>query len=578
MLKINNYKYYPIQLTKEGKVILKDIKLNTGDCIGLPISFNEKKLDNYLTIVKQAIQEKIISDYFAKEYSLVFNVMEKHNYTYNQWKYLIDYARRNNIKFLVNIVEEYTPEEMENYIEKFAKNYKNNIRKFAFDNEFLKIDNNPLISKNQYTFKYIGSCSSLTIEKVDESYLNEYISNQINKGLNRVDFILKDGRKFDVEEVDNIKGIIQFVKNNYQNKTLDISFSSNFQYYTVEQFKKILEIEDYIKEEYNKDYELEFLCCDTVINKQQIINSNNKINDVVNYLKESVLSSYEKVLYVHKLLTEREFYNNEENGTLSRDVYTILNSNNIVSVGYSMLMNAIFNELNDENIKVTSELINMNNGTYRCINCVYINDEKYDVAGYYKIDISKNNNSDNLKRFMIPSKDFENISDEYGYVEAGAGISCGNLMRNSHYFQKYNNKNYGDYLTRILEWDENINNINENTLNFFDSKTRRNVLNKIKKDKKTHPTFYILDAINECIESTNPIPLTVTKEALETIFNECYQIECANSKKYANRLIERTVFNSLFEYIRNNCQNDIAKTSLEIEKGNITLRNKINKR
>lgn len=577
MLKTKDYKYYEMKLNKDGRIILTDIILKTGDTIGLPISFSETKLDNYLRIVKDAIKDKIINDYWATEYSCVFNVMENHNYTYNQWKYLIEYAKKNNINFFVNIVEEYTPQEMENYIEKFVRGYKSNRKHFLFHDDNFKLEYNPLISEED-PFTYIGSCSSYVIKEFDENAIDEYINKQRRKLLNQFDFVLKDGNNFSEVEIDNVKKVIDYIKEKYPNNIFDISFSSNFQYYTKEQFSKLLQLEKYIKDNYNNKYELEFLACDTVINKKQILNANSKIDEVVNLLKHSTMSPYEKILYVHKLLTEKKFYDEPFNSTLARDVYTILNSDNVVSIGYAMLMNTIFKELKDENIKVTNELIDLNNGSFSCVNCVYLKDEKYGINGYYKIDIIKNNGTNEINRFMIPSSDFNSICDEYGYVDSGPGVSCGNIMRNCHYFQRYNDDNSGDYLSRILSWHENIDNLNNNTLEFLNNESKEKVLTKVINDKKTHPTFYILDEIDECVKNTSPIPLEATYNAIETVASNYYGLDSYESRRYANNVIKKSIFNSLFQCRRSTCKNDFAKVSLQIEKGNLSLNSKINRR
>lgn len=577
MLKTKDYKYYEVKLNNDGEITSNNIVLRDGDAIGLPISFSEDTLDFYLNSIKKNIKNRMINDFWTKNYSIVFNVMENHDYTYDEWLYLINYAKNNNIKFLVNILEHYTPEEMENYIEKFAINDHDNKKRFIFHNNNLKSMDNPLLKDND-AFKYIGISSSLTVNEFNESDIDEYIEKQRSKKLNQFDFVLKDGEQLEIDEVNNIKKVIDYIKEKYPNNLFDISFSSNFQYYTKDQFLKLLELENYIKEVYNENYELEFLVCDTIINKKQILNANSKIEGLVNYLRNSGMSPYEKVLYVHNLLAEKEFYDDINNNSLSRDIYTILNSRNIVSIGYSMLMNTIFSELNDENIRVSSELINLNNGKYSCVNCIYLNDEKYDINGYYKVDITKNNGTNELNRFMVPCDDFISICDELGYVSSGPGISCGNLMKNSHYFQKYNDDNYSEYLTRILAWDENIDRLNENTLKFLGEESKENVLNKVKKDKKRDITFYILDEIDEKVENTKAIPIDVTHEALEAVASDFYGLDRYESTRYATNLIKKSVFNSLFQYRRDTCKNEFAKASILVENGSLLLNTNISRR
>ena len=135
-------------------------------------------------------------------------------------------------------------------------------------------------------------------------------------------------------------------------------------------------------------------------------------------------------MYVFHLLSERSYFQDEV-ADKNRDIYSILNQQNIICTGYANLFSAIFKELNNPNIKVKTETLAMRNGQNswdHAINCVYINDEKYGYEGYYHLDSSKEDHKQhiNLNAFMIPSEDvkhsyIQSTNKRYLILEAEQG-------------------------------------------------------------------------------------------------------------------------------------------------------------
>ena len=70
-------------------------------------------------------------------------------------------------------------------------------------------------------------------------------------------------------------------------------------------------------ETYNPEYTLRFSGAGKYYTKNKILDVNSKITGIVNNLKESNISPYEKIIYVHKLLSELEYVKSDDNDNLS---------------------------------------------------------------------------------------------------------------------------------------------------------------------------------------------------------------------------------------------------------------------
>lgn len=567
------YHYFP--RNKNGIIEIDNIVVNDGDCISLPISFSKRKLNINLSLLKKAIKDKIIDTSNAEEYSIVFNVAKLYEYSYNEWRFLIDFAKNNNINFFINVREEYSAIEMENYIEKFVTLDKDGKKKFLFSYSNYMMKDNDLYDGeliNSETYYSDSVVTSIYLNDISEKSLDLYIKEVYEKDNKSIDFILNIREKFDDEKKEKILYAINYLKKAYPGRKFNITFSTYCQYYTKEEFIKLLEVEEYIKRNYMEEYELQFTSANAIMKKEQIITANDKINKIVEYLKKSSLSPYEKIIYLHKLIGEKEYYNNPDNKYISRDIYTILNTRNIVCIGYSMIIKAIINELNDESIKTNIEIVETDEGIYHSINCIYIKDEKYAIEGYYKIDITRNNYCDGLEEFMIPSCDLDQQCVDFSSRDCGP-IECnGNLLNMGSFFQKYSSKNYNYYINLATSWDEDIKDINKNTLDFLNTSMGKIALEEAKKEE-TDDTILTLKAITKCVEMSKSIPVETTKKALEVVANNCYGMNEKDSNKYSSKIVVRTIFNSLFEYERIECENDFARKSLDIESGRLTLVN-----
>ena len=111
--------------------------------------------------------------------------------------------------------------------------------------------------------------------------------------------------------------------------------------------------------------------CDDILNAtQQILSIKNEI------LKYN-LSPFEQIMYAYDIVRSRKYKKSTENYTASRDTIKILNSDNIVCLGYSKLFETILTELNINVETIKLNYIGMKVGHAR--NLVTVIDPKYNL-------------------------------------------------------------------------------------------------------------------------------------------------------------------------------------------------------
>ena len=532
------------------------IILNDGDSINFPIHlpFNEEICDKNLNYIKKLIMHKKIQCPNQEQFTLTFNFCDMISFDYNQWASILTYAKKNHIQFKINEKEEYTPKEMKNYIDKFTKFDKKGKREFIFKSSDFKLSSNHLYDTTYDTeiIKDEENCVFFIDSKVKKEHFALRMFN-----VNKIILVLPNG-SFDNKLLNHAKKIIQALKEFYPNKYIDIYFSSRHQYYKKDDFKNLLKFEDFVKKHYNKDYELKFHSGCNVVYKSQILNANNKISSVVNYLKHSKLSPYEKILYVHKLITEKEFYKDRN---VDQDPYAALNSRGIVCITYCSIFKAIFDELNDPNIKAEIQLYDYkhNDNSLHAANIVYLKDRKYNIEGYYDLDITLNQGKNSLNQFMVPAGDLMHKTTH----KKTRKVPFDNLstVKRVSYFIKRNLSNI-DYI------DDNIDSFAIRNTNKFLSTPMGD---KAILFSKGFGLKFLYESINKCIDKTTTIPIETTKKALEKVANYCFKLNEEEAKEYAKSTLLETIFLSIFYCDRKKCKNDFARKSLDIEQEKIDL-------
>ena len=151
---------------------------------------------------------------------------------------------------------------------------------------------------------------------------------------------------------------------------------------------------------------------------KEVERANNSIEKVANKIKKHNFSPIEKLLNAYISVTQRDYRVEEENEdpSISRSIYGVLNSNKIVCVGYSSLLKAIMASVDDKNIQIVENTIATSvdglyaDGYHRDL-IVHIKDEKYGINGYFLLDPTwdSKNKICKLNFFLVPLEDIDNL-------------------------------------------------------------------------------------------------------------------------------------------------------------------------
>jgi len=157
---------------------------------------------------------------------------------------------------------------------------------------------------------------------------------------------------------------------------------------------------------------------------QEVETANKKIVETADEIRKFDLSPYEKLLMSYLKVTSRKYVHEEqdEHYANSRSVFGVLNSDKIVCVGYSELLKAISEELDDENIQVYKNHVACSKDGkvidgYHANLIIHIKDEKYGINGFYYLDPTwdsghENKNIPEISYFMVPLSDIDKIKHQ----------------------------------------------------------------------------------------------------------------------------------------------------------------------
>lgn len=238
----------------------------------------------------------------------------------------------------------------------------------------------------------------------DKFYQNIYnIFNQINKVFcNEKEKFEKDNIKILAEDFSNNKIVFDFIK---KNKNFNIVFN-------VEDFNEII---DNLKDESYPNLKIYFKNSKECISYKEFYEMHSKLNEIVNFINHYNLSPLEKVILVYDIVKSNEYKkeNKDEDYGISRDLNQILNSNKIVCVGYSNLIDYLLTNLGIKSNTTTMCYKNKNVGHER--NYIYLKDDKYNIDGIFFLDAtwdSKRNDEylENYRYFLKPFNFFKAIT------------------------------------------------------------------------------------------------------------------------------------------------------------------------
>lgn len=122
---------------------------------------------------------------------------------------------------------------------------------------------------------------------------------------------------------------------------------------------------------------------------EDILKSNKKLDDISKNIKDRELSPVEKLLMAYLKVSKLPYLKEgkDENPFLSREIYSILNSDKIVCVGYVEYLKELLLRIDSKgsNIKLFEDVFKDEN-VYHETAIIYVNDEKYGLNGYYYFD------------------------------------------------------------------------------------------------------------------------------------------------------------------------------------------------
>lgn len=126
----------------------------------------------------------------------------------------------------------------------------------------------------------------------------------------------------------------------------------------------------------------------------EILNATQQILSIKNEILKYNLSPFEQIMYVYDIVRRRKYKKSSENYISSRDIIKILNSDNIVCLGYSKLFETILVELNIDVQTIKLNYIGMKVAHAR--NVVTVIDPKYNLNHILVFDTTfDSNNQDN---------------------------------------------------------------------------------------------------------------------------------------------------------------------------------------
>ena len=258
------------------------------------------------------------------------------------------------------------------------------------------------------------------------NYDAEKISAQLDEYLSSKAWFDENNKKF-VFKVDKSFLLTESFKDKYNN-ILKILQAKNISTSDVE-FAVFAQEKEFDKEEWNQFKKIEedlkkdgvgfgVTDLDKTFSIKEVENANSKIKETAEKIKENDFSPLEKLLMGYLTVTARTYIEEDDNAADSRSIFGLLNSKNIVCVGYANWLKAIMKEVGDENIKIYKNEVSCSQGKSGYSNhqnlIVHIKDEKYDIDGYYYLDPTFDSGHNyvmppRLSFFMTPLKDIDKI-------------------------------------------------------------------------------------------------------------------------------------------------------------------------
>jgi len=281
--------------------------------------------------------------------------------------------------------------------------------------EEIKYEENPF-----YDFEKIANKRDL-IEMIETKINTHYFKNiHLNEDVYTVEFDSLDELK---EKYSEALELCSYIEDEYPKEAINISFriDNNFRL-NKDNFKEVLEIKERIeKDGYNFVFSESIGFNESEWSLDDVVRTNEKLDVIVENIKQMDLSPLEKVLFAYNLVANLKTYKDSKRSSsnASRSIYAILDNDECVCLGFAQLLEAIINRLDDKSLKAYTNFLRTSKGAH-ANNFIYVNDEKYGVDGYYVFDSTGDNCTDKnvltdrykLLYFMLPLSAIAKIQDK----------------------------------------------------------------------------------------------------------------------------------------------------------------------
>lgn len=260
----------------------------------------------------------------------------------------------------------------------------------------------------------------------------------------------------------------------------------NSELFDKKNLKIVLENVAYMQENYNNKFVFRegFSIEEALIASKRVNDWVDEINNAKN--NDEPLSPLEKFLYAYQICTSFYYNESDNNRDASRFLFGVLNSDNIVCVGYAGLLTELCNRLD---IPCVRQQVKIGNSDYHLNCCVSIDDDKYNIHGIYYSDpcwdcIGKYS-PPTIKSSLIPYDDVKKIYNDIRILNKTKCITKVTCKKNENETYKKILKTYST-LIGYQSFNTNI----RNFIKYLDNNDFNN----------TSAYKYVENAINSFIE------------------------------------------------------------------------------
>ena len=143
---------------------------------------------------------------------------------------------------------------------------------------------------------------------------------------------------------------------------------------------------------------------------KDVTKTTQSIDKSTKFVKDNKLSPLEALLYYYLIVTNKKYeeVDKGQNLNLSRNLFGVMSTNKVVCVGYAEWINELCKQYASD--KLVAESVNLTYAKGHQANIIYIDDEKYDLKGYYYLDACfKQKDILNLNTLLTPLKDVTKV-------------------------------------------------------------------------------------------------------------------------------------------------------------------------